>query len=100
MTAALTSVQGLLSVSSFVIYPNPFRQNATLEYILTQEESISIRLLDLQGKTVKTFLKNTKRSAGSHQQAITLPASLSAGSYLIVIESPKGRMAVKVSMSD
>lgn len=79
------------------IYPNPLTSTATLEYTLTQPETLTIRLLDLQGKTVKKFIENTMKEAGNHRQAITLPASLPAGSYLIVIESEKGKMWVKVT---
>lgn len=82
---------------SISIYPNPLTSTSTLEYTLQQSETLTIRLLDLQGKTVKTFLSNTQKEAGSHRQAITLPASLPAGSYLIVIESEKGTMGVRVT---
>ncbi len=82
---------------SISIYPNPLTSTATLEYTLTQPANITIRLLDVMGKTMKTILENTPREAGAHQQAIMLPVSLPAGSYLIVIESERGRMGIRVS---
>lgn len=82
--------------NSAFIYPNPISQAAILEYELKAEEQISIRLLDMQGKLIKTFVNNQKQEAGKHQQAINLPEGLASGSYLLLISSPGGQMSIKI----
>jgi len=83
--------------NSVFIYPNPIEQNATLKYTLQNQEAISIRLFDVQGKIIKTFIENENQRVGEHQQEIVLPDNLSSGSYLIVISAANGgRVTIKV----
>jgi uncharacterized delta-60 repeat protein len=84
------------SAQTVLIYPNPVAQGATLQYTLNAEETISIHLIDAQGKTLATFVDREKQSAGSHQQPIPFPEPLAPGSYLIVISSLSGQVAVQV----
>lgn len=79
-----------------LIYPNPIQEHATLEYTLQTAETITIQLLDMQGKAVQTFVEGQRQAAEEHQQAILLSEALPSGSYLIAISSPKGRFTVQV----
>ncbi|MBZ0206528.1 MAG: T9SS type A sorting domain-containing protein [Flavobacteriales bacterium] len=85
-----------LARSAPLIYPNPIEKLATLEYTLAHAETISIHLLDMQGRTIRTFVEGQKQAAGEHQQAIALAEDLPSGSYLIAISSPKGSLTVQV----
>ena len=91
---------GILDLStsnnSILIYPNPVKQNATLEYTLKNPEEITIQLLDLQGKVIKTFLDCENQPTGEHQQILYLPEELASGSYLIVISSAGRRESIKI----
>lgn len=79
-----------------IIYPNPIDKHATLEYTLQHTETLFIHMLDMQGRTVQTFVEGQKQAAGKHQQTIDLAEDLPEGSYLIAISSPKGRLTVQV----
>ncbi|MBK6551858.1 MAG: T9SS type A sorting domain-containing protein [Flavobacteriales bacterium] len=59
-------------------------------------ETISIQLLDMQGRTVQTFIAGKYQPAGEHRQSIDLPEALPSGTYLIAITSPKGKLTVQV----
>jgi uncharacterized delta-60 repeat protein len=85
-----------LNNNSVLIYPNPVAQNATLEYTLSKEEVVSIRLLDMQGKVVETFISNQTQSVGNHKQPLLLPDGLASGSYVINIASANGSMNIKI----
>jgi uncharacterized delta-60 repeat protein len=85
-----------LANSAPLIYPNPIDKRATLEYTLRNAETISIQLLDMQGKTVRSFIQGQHQAAGEHQLNIDLPAALPSGIYLIAISSPKGQLTVQV----
>jgi uncharacterized delta-60 repeat protein len=78
------------------IYPNPVESEATLKYSLNAEEAISIRLLDMQGKILETFIDNEMQEAGKHEQTISFAESLSSCNYLIVISSQSGRASIKI----
>ena len=49
-----------LENSSLLIYPNPIRQTAILKYELLSQEIISLELLDIKGRLLKTFSKMKK----------------------------------------
>jgi len=79
-----------------LIFPNPIDSHATLEYTLQNAETISIHLLDIQGKTVQTFIEGQDQAAGEHRMSIDLPEALPSGTYLIAISSPMGKLTVQV----
>jgi uncharacterized delta-60 repeat protein len=92
---------GIINLSSptnsVLIYPNPIEQTATLEYTLKNPETISIRLLDVQGKVLKTFTENESQVAGEHQEEISLPNQLPSGFYFVKISSANGTsVSVKI----
>ena len=82
--------------NSILIYPNPVAQTATLEYTLQNNEQISIKLLDMQGRTVKYFVTSQNETAGDYKQALVFPADLAAGSYIIAIEGTSGTLSIKI----
>ena len=90
---------GLIEFSSNetapLLYPNPLQQTETLKYTLAEAEQISILLLDSRGKLVTTFVENENQPKGDHEIKLTLPPTLSPGTYFIQIASPKGFFSIK-----
>jgi len=84
------------SQSSPLIYPNPIHQNETLEYTLTKNESITIALLDANGKLVQSFITNGSRTAGDHKEQLNLNENLSAGNYLLSLNNGIHNISVKL----
>lgn len=80
-----------------LVYPNPIEDEATLQYVLSTEETISIRLLDLEGRVLHTFMENRVQGAGEHQQGIALPQGLASGAYVIVVSSLAGKVSIRVA---
>ncbi len=85
-----------LENNSVLIYPNPISQTARLEYILNNQENISIYLFDAHGQIVKTFITNEKQEAGNHSIILNFPESIPTGSYYIEIASISGRINIKI----
>ncbi len=86
-----------ISTNSVLIYPNPITESATLKYTLPTPETISIHLLDVQGKLLKTFIENEKQDASEHQQEISFPDPLPSGVYFLKISGANGgNVSVKV----
>lgn len=64
------------------LYPNPAKENVTLSYRLEEEASVECHISGLNGQFISSFYSE-KQAAGEHRQTLTIPASLSAGLYLI-----------------
>ncbi len=85
-----------MSNSTF-IYPNPVSENVILEYTLTSTEKISIRLIDMQGRIISTFVDNQQRKTGTHKEYIHFPETMPAGSYLINIASENKQFSILIN---
>ena len=81
--------------SKTLLYPNPVEQISTLEYSLKYPTTISINLIDAQGRQIKTFVDNQKQQEGEHQEFLEFPNELEKGVYVIIISSTEGRINIK-----
>ena len=81
---------------SVLVYPNPIGDEAVLQYELSKEERISIRLHDLEGKLLHTFMENRIQGAGEHHQRIALPQALARGAYVLVVSSSAGEVSIRI----
>lgn len=79
-----------------LVYPNPLKEFETLEYTLTQNETISIELLNMNGQLVTTFVSKGWRTAGKQKEALTLPSSLVPGTYFISLKADNGQQNIQV----
>jgi uncharacterized delta-60 repeat protein len=86
----------VFSATETLVYPNPLQAIETLKYTLTDNETISINLVDSQGKLVAEFVKNEARNKGDNTEVLTLPENLLNGTYFIEIASHKGKVSIKV----
>jgi len=89
-------VQLSIPRNSVVLYPNPVEQDATLEYSLTSNETVTIKVLDFNGKLVKTIIEREKQTAGIYIQPIALPYELASGNYYVTLSSPQGQVSIKI----
>jgi uncharacterized delta-60 repeat protein len=93
---------GVLNFSSpqnpLLIYPNPISKQATLQYSLSQTESISLTLTDMLGRQVQTFFTNQQREQGEHKEELQLSNTLAAGNYILSISNGHNSQGVKVSV--
>ncbi len=85
-----------INKNDMLVYPNPLNENSILEYELIQEEALNIFLTDMQGKTIKTFVNNEKRTAGKHQEKVNISNNLPSGNYILTIQGTIGSASIKV----
>jgi uncharacterized delta-60 repeat protein len=71
-----------LENNSLMIFPNPISNSATLEYELNNKETLSMDLIDIRGKIVKSIFNNTVKQEGVHLERINL-SKLSTGTYFL-----------------
>lgn len=87
---------GILN-NSIVAYPNPVsHENMIIEYCLQKPEKISIQLLTIEGKIIKTFISGLVQAVGQYNHNLFLPENLTAGQYYIVISSANEMASIKI----
>ena len=68
---------------NFDLYPNPANEFAMMNYSLEENSDVSIELLDISGRNVRTMV-HTQQNAGSHNVKIDTN-DLPAGAYIMKI---------------
>lgn len=85
--AADAPVQGLS------VAPNPTQGAAKLTFELKAASAVTVRVLDVTGRTVAVVRNAQKLAAGT--QAVELPASLKAGLYMASVTTGESTQAVR-----
>ncbi len=67
------------------VYPNPVAESTTVSYQLTENATVSARLISLSGQVVTTFFKETQ-TAGVQNKQLTIDPTIAKGVYLIAID--------------
>jgi len=68
------------------LYPNPTEGDATLEFWLGKESSVSLDLYDAQGRLVQNLWLPETRSAGTYAEPLALGDFVAAGTYFLALE--------------
>jgi hypothetical protein len=82
---------------SVAVYPNPFQNKLMIQFELSAQEKLSIRVQDINGKEVATIAEATY-SSGQHKIRWDVPTSknLPAGVYFVHIQSETINYTAKV----
>jgi PKD repeat protein len=79
---SVVGVDNTKLMNQLVLYPNPVNNNATVAFNLMQSAKLSVKVLDINGRTIATIADNTNFSAGV--QNLTIDASaFEAGVYMV-----------------
>ena len=82
--------------NSLLVYPNPIEKEATFQYTLNNNETVSIELIDVQGRVLQNIITNENQSAGLQSVCISLNENIASGNYFLKIASSKGDQSVQV----
>ena len=88
------------SNSPIFIYPNPIQKQAVLEYTLNGAETISIALLDIQGRVVQIFMQSQQRMKGKQKEVLAFEKSIPAGEYILSISNEVHQQNIKIVKKD
>jgi hypothetical protein len=93
------SAQPVGSLGEAKAYPNPFRENITLEYQLQQDGRVEIQINNILGQKIKSLIKNDQQ-AGLHRikwDGMDESGSLvRTGMYYITLRTPTDKKVFKV----
>jgi hypothetical protein len=81
------------AVSLFNVFPDPFKNDARIQFSLAKEEEVDITVYDLAGREAE-FIMKKKCNAGIN--TFNWNTSLSAGMYLAELRAGHARKVIKV----
>ncbi len=81
-----------------LIYPNPVKDLASIQYTLNENDKITISLLDMNGRTVQTFFKDKSQQKGMHEEHLYFNKRVSSGAYLLSISNSQGIPGVTIKI--
>ncbi|MEO6168133.1 MAG: T9SS type A sorting domain-containing protein [Chitinophagales bacterium] len=84
------------SGNSLFIYPNPIQDKAVLKYALLKDEIINIRLLDISGVLVQTFINGERRKKGKQEEVLRINKLVGPGAYVLQISNDTYNLGIKV----
>ncbi len=70
------------TVTSFSLFPNPARGQATISYCLNETSNVEINMYGMDGKKISNFW-NGSMSQGEHKQNVGLSSDIKPGIYLV-----------------
>lgn len=85
-----------LPKNSLLVYPNPIEKEATFQYTLDNNETVSIDLVDFQGRVIQNIITNENQSPGLQLVNISLNETIASGNYFLKIASSKGSQSVQI----
>jgi len=77
------------------VYPNPFKNEMTVDYTIKEEVQTSLYLINAVGKRIHTFFESNIIPIGQYKVDFTSD-NLGTGVYYIVLESTNGIFTSKV----
>jgi uncharacterized delta-60 repeat protein len=89
-------IQEVTMINNVQTTPNPATTSTTLTYHLEQaQKEVTIQLIDVQGKLIKTFAASESRPTGRNQEQLDL-SSVANGLYFLKIQTSNAVSQVKV----
>ncbi len=78
------------------VYPNPVNRLTTISYSLDADEIVSLDLVDLQGRVIKSLIHYQHQNAGFHQILLDINEELKSGEYFIRLYNHNNMVSVKL----
>ncbi len=94
-TVLPNAIQDLLGQTSFEIFPNPTSGDFTIRFTLNHPSTISLKMLDVIGRTMSSSWSETRFEAGEHLLQINAN-DWPSGVYFVHFQTDSGMLAQKV----
>lgn len=88
-------------LNGVIIYPNPVpvSEQLNLTYKLNKDSNVTIKLMDVLGNEITTFLPSEHKSAGEWSNSFPIPSRLNSGmSYFIEVIAGKEIVVKRISI--
>jgi hypothetical protein len=78
-------------------YPNPFNPSTTIEFILSENGRVTLKIFDLLGREVETLIDG-KRKAGIIYKEVFDASKLASGLYFYRLQTAKSLLIKKMML--
>ncbi|MCC3159937.1 T9SS type A sorting domain-containing protein [Hymenobacter sp. 15J16-1T3B] len=95
--AVLSAKDEVPQLNRLGVYPNPTAGAATLAFELLRPAAVTVRVLDVTGRTVAVLTQGQRLSTG--QQELALPSTLKNGLYTAQVQTEESSQAVRFVVS-
>ena len=82
--------------NAFLVYPNPFRENVTIDFKLDEPKILSMDLYSNDGRKVANLMKDKDFQAGFNSQQLDFPEALSDGVYFLKVFNGNDAVTIKI----
>lgn len=83
-------------LNSYNLFPNPATTNVKVSFGLNEASTVNIKLYNVAGQEVKTFVSDLNLATGNYEYNFDLPQSISAGNYFIEVSSGNRKSTKKL----
>jgi PKD repeat protein len=90
-------ITDLVSQDIFIAYPNPFKDNTTISFTSSVDQTILLEVYNFTGQKVTTLFDN-KANAYQHYKVELKTENYPAGIYLAVLKDEKQNKVIKLSI--
>jgi len=93
------SAQPVGSLGKSKAYPNPFKENITIEYQLQQDGRIEIQINNILGQKIKSLIKEDQQAGLKRVKWDGFDESgslVNNGMYYITLRTPMDKLVIKV----
>jgi plastocyanin len=74
-------------LNNYNLFPNPATTNVKVSFGLNETSLVSIKLFNVAGQEVKTFVSDLNLASGNYEYNFDLPSGISTGNYFVEISS-------------
>ena len=83
-------------LNSYNLFPNPATSNVKVSFGLNETSTVNIKLFNVAGQEVKTFVSDLNLATGNYEYSFELPQSISSGNYFIEVSSGNRKSTKKL----
>jgi hypothetical protein len=83
-------------LNNFNLFPNPATTNVKVSFGLNEISTVNIKLFNVTGQEVKTFVSDLNLATGNYEYSFDLPSGISAGNYFIEVSSGNRKTTKKL----
>jgi hypothetical protein len=82
-------------------FPNPFAHKTSINFSIPQNQKLTLKIIDVTGKEVKSLFENTEFAKGSHSTTFDNAINpLAAGIYFLKLSGKNHSEACKIIVSE
>ncbi len=85
-----------MGIDEVICYPNPFTQNSTISFSLSESALVDLKIYNIHGQLVGHVLSSEKLPCGDHELSWKVPSGLPGGLYFFTLSDGKGFVTGKM----